>query len=341
MATATLSPVAIQQFFDNNGKPLAGGKLYFFIAGTDFPTPAYADPGMLVPLQNPLILDSAGRAPEIFLGPQSYKLMLTTSLGVGIWTADNVISAALLSQQANAPSVTTVNTTAIQHNLATGTNRNRLVVCTQTGDVIITGFADGHDGDVLTVLAGSSGNVFLADQNNGSFGANQLVNFIKSGHTPLAAGYGTAQYMYFAAIGRWKIITHDQGHSLPIAYDALHYLATTGAWTVPEASVFNKRYFYNGAQVNLQLAIGPTAITATPQFLGMTGWPFKFVSGIPLRATMQGYDPSIAAPKEFAFLGSIEVGDQGTMYLRRIDFTSAWPALPTFSFWGQATFEVE
>lgn len=90
MPSGTLMPMPNIQYFDNNGVPLAGGKLYTYLAGTTTPTPVYTDSQLLVPHPNPVILDAAGRAGAVFLAALSYKFILKTSTDVTIWTVDNV-----------------------------------------------------------------------------------------------------------------------------------------------------------------------------------------------------------------------------------------------------------
>lgn len=100
-----LSPVggAAAQFFDNNGTPLAGGKLYSYAAGTTTPQVTYTTSAGNVAHTNPIVLDSAGRVPsgEIWLLPQTYKFILHTSANVLIATYDNIVgqNAALLTPQ--------------------------------------------------------------------------------------------------------------------------------------------------------------------------------------------------------------------------------------------------
>lgn len=344
MPTGTLSPVAIQQFFNNNGIPLAGGQLASYLAGSNTPTPIYSDQGLTIPLSNPVILDAAGRAPELFLDAKSYKLVLRDALGVTIWTADNVMSASLLLQTANAPTVTTISVSGTQHNVNAGTTRNRLVVCTNATDLTITGFTNGNDGDVITVIAAGAGHVLLAPTSGGSTPANQLNNIVKSGNTPLAAGYGIAQYMYFAALGRWKLHTHEQGHSITVPFNGVNYSTSggTGSWAVTSGAIFTQSYLLQGAEALISLAIGPTVVGGTPAQLVILGWPFNFMPGVESRASMQGFDPSLAAPKEFAFLGSTRPTiDLRGVFLLRIDYTTNWPSLPSFNLYGQMTFEVE
>ena len=81
------------QFFDNNGVPLSGGKIYSYQAGTSTPLATYTSSAGNVAHTNPIILDSAGRVPsggEIWNQLQLYKFVLKTSTEVTIATYDNV-----------------------------------------------------------------------------------------------------------------------------------------------------------------------------------------------------------------------------------------------------------
>lgn len=98
-------PYLRPQFFDDNGDPLAGGKLYSFVAGTTTPAATYTDYTGVTPNTNPVILDSAGRA-AIFLGSGYYKLILKNSSDVTIWTEDNITWDSLAAQ----PSLWTTHT---------------------------------------------------------------------------------------------------------------------------------------------------------------------------------------------------------------------------------------
>jgi len=89
MATTSLSPTPKLQFFDLNGAPLSGGLLYTYAAGTTTPLASYTDSTGLIANTNPIVLDSRGEA-NVWLGADSYKLALYTSVGVLIWTVDNI-----------------------------------------------------------------------------------------------------------------------------------------------------------------------------------------------------------------------------------------------------------
>jgi microcystin-dependent protein len=91
MATGYILPFPIWQPVDGSGIPFAGGKMYVYLAGTTTPASLYGDSGLVTPLTNPVIADSAGRFPEMYAASGvSYKLVLKTSADVAVWTADNV-----------------------------------------------------------------------------------------------------------------------------------------------------------------------------------------------------------------------------------------------------------
>lgn len=90
-----LSPIgAGAQFFDNNGIPLAGGKLYTYEAGTTTPQSTYTDSTGGTALANPIVLDSAGRVPnggEIWItDANALKIMLTNSVETTLATWDGL-----------------------------------------------------------------------------------------------------------------------------------------------------------------------------------------------------------------------------------------------------------
>ena len=90
---AVLSPPPKLQFFDANGVPLAGGKLYSYAAGTTTPLATYTSSAETTFNTNPIILNSRGEA-EVWLGSPLYKFKLTTAADVEIWTVDNIFSLA-------------------------------------------------------------------------------------------------------------------------------------------------------------------------------------------------------------------------------------------------------
>lgn len=92
--TVNLSPFAGAgaQFFDDNGTPLAGGKIYTYGAGTTTPKTAYTDFSGGTAHANPIVLDAAGRTPsEIWLNyGDAYKFILKDRNDTLIGTYDHI-----------------------------------------------------------------------------------------------------------------------------------------------------------------------------------------------------------------------------------------------------------
>ena len=81
------------QFFNNDGVPLAGGKVYTYQAGTSTPATTYTTSVGNVAHSNPIVLDAAGRVTEeIWLTEGSaYKFVLKDASDTLIGTYDNIL----------------------------------------------------------------------------------------------------------------------------------------------------------------------------------------------------------------------------------------------------------
>lgn len=92
--TVNLSPFANPgaQFFDDNGVPLSGGKIYTYAAGTTTPKTTYTDYTGATAHSNPIILDAAGRPPsEVWLNyGDAYKFILKDSNDTLVGTFDHI-----------------------------------------------------------------------------------------------------------------------------------------------------------------------------------------------------------------------------------------------------------
>ena len=78
------------QALDGNGDPYNGAKLNFYETGTTTRLNTYSDNALSSANANPVVADSAGLFGEIFLKNQKYKVVLTDSSDVTIYTADPV-----------------------------------------------------------------------------------------------------------------------------------------------------------------------------------------------------------------------------------------------------------
>lgn len=90
-----LSPVfgVAGQLFNDNGDPLAGGKIYTYLAGTTTPAATYTSSLGSTAHSNPIVLDGAGRVPtgEIWLTDGiTYKFVVEDAASNLIGTYDNL-----------------------------------------------------------------------------------------------------------------------------------------------------------------------------------------------------------------------------------------------------------
>jgi len=99
------------QFFDDNGDPLSGGKIYTYAAGTTTPLTTYTSRNGLTPNTNPVILDAAGRTPQEIWATEGllYKYVVKTSADVLIRSWDNVGGSVVASDLAQNLADTTDN----------------------------------------------------------------------------------------------------------------------------------------------------------------------------------------------------------------------------------------
>lgn len=97
---ATLQPSGKQQYHDESGAPLVGGRLYTYDAGTTTPRPTYADSAGAVPNTNPVVLDARGEATVFWSG--AYKVVLKDADDALVWAVDGVTSADTLPNSLDA-----------------------------------------------------------------------------------------------------------------------------------------------------------------------------------------------------------------------------------------------
>ena len=87
---AGLYPLSRMQQFDGNGRPLSGARLFLFDGGTSTPRIGYRDSSLTSPHPNPILADSAGRLPLIYLDDGFYRHRLTTRTGALVFDDDGL-----------------------------------------------------------------------------------------------------------------------------------------------------------------------------------------------------------------------------------------------------------
>ena len=91
MATSVVFPRV--QFFTNNGRPLIGGRIETYIAGTSSRAPTYKDAAKAQPNTNPIILDGRGEASIYLAEGVEYKFVVRDAAGALILTQEPVYGA--------------------------------------------------------------------------------------------------------------------------------------------------------------------------------------------------------------------------------------------------------
>jgi len=179
---------------NNVGVPINGAKLYFYLTGTTTPHDTWSDVGLTTPNTNPVVADSSGRFPNVFLDPTvAYKVVLTDSAGVQIWTADPVQGVPPISQQPD------LGGAWFTINLLDGglvdtsqtTSQNILVHVDPLVETGITYLGNADPGTVKRIRVDEAADIFFGYDNGGQgqtlYGFNQNVT---DSYTPSGNGNG-------------------------------------------------------------------------------------------------------------------------------------------------------
>lgn len=228
MTTETLSPTPVQRFYDNNGVPLSGGKLFTYIAGTTTKQSTFTDSTGLTPNANPTIMDFRGEA-RVWIPPNvAYKYVLAPSTDTDpptnpIWTVDQLVNSQLITLYGGVDSGT-VNSYAL--NFAAN----------------FTAYADG----IFITWIPTSTNTGPSTINVNAIGVVNIVNF---DGVALVAGQIT--------VGQAATILFKSGQFLLISSTTSYNTATIvwgGFSANPASAIIN--YRKNQNQVSLIMLIG-------------------------------------------------------------------------------------
>lgn len=91
MATSVVFPRT--QFFANNGRPLIGGRIHTYAAGSSTRARTYKDAAKAQPNTNPIVLDARGEASVYLAEGVEYKFVVEDSKGALIYTQEPVYGA--------------------------------------------------------------------------------------------------------------------------------------------------------------------------------------------------------------------------------------------------------
>lgn len=190
---AVLATPPFLAFFDLNGDPLAGGKIYTYVAGTAYSVPkaTYTDQSGLISMPNPIVLDDAGRSTWWLIG--SYGYVIKDALGNTIDSVDNVTSFNTLADATSAYFQSFSGdgtTTAFTTSSDLGTEEKALMIYVDKG--------------------------ILQNATNGSFATD--TGWTKGAGWTIAAGVATATGAISTAISQTAGVTLVSGRAYTVTY---------------------------------------------------------------------------------------------------------------------------
>lgn len=154
--------------------------------------------------------------------------------------------------------------------------RAGLIRMNNASDATIRGLKAGYAGQQVVIVSIGAGHVYLAHQNTNSTAANRLINFVTSGNTPLSAGTGTCTLVYDGTAARWRLVAHEQGSFITIAYSAGNFTGSgTLVWDVAAGDQTTFSYYLEGRKITVLITLDNTTVSGTGVSLRMTT-PFTF-----------------------------------------------------------------
>jgi hypothetical protein len=105
---ANLDFISNQALVDASGTPYAGAKVYYYETGTTTPKAVYSNAGLTSAHSQPVVADSNGVVPPVYLLAGRYKRVVTTSADVNLsqYAVDPLDASTQLIASASAPAAT-------------------------------------------------------------------------------------------------------------------------------------------------------------------------------------------------------------------------------------------
>ncbi|MBW5285937.1 hypothetical protein [Burkholderia gladioli] len=150
---ASILPNGKTQFIDQNGRPLVGGKVYFYEPNTETFKDTFTDSSLTTPNPNPVILDGKGQA--TIWGSGTYRQVVFDNSNVPVW--DQIVSSSAstddLASSAGAGMIGIPGGSTLAAALLSGINRTvDSIAALRTLDktiytrAFVTGYYSAHDG---------------------------------------------------------------------------------------------------------------------------------------------------------------------------------------------------
>jgi microcystin-dependent protein len=250
----TLFGLGLSQQISAAGVPLSGALLYIYEANTSTPVTTYSDFSLSTEQTFPIVADSAGRLPQIWVADGSYRARLTTSAGIEVFDEASVtaIGASSVSSGSGGSSSST-------SGFETGDTMWVPIVGTRSGWVRLNGRTIGSGSSAATERANGDAQALFE----------YLWNNFSNTLCPVTTGRGSSAESDFNANkviatysmrGRAAFGLDDMGNTVAsiIAAGTPTSISTSGAETVTllQANMPN----YNLSAASLTGSVG-TSIT--------------------------------------------------------------------------------
>lgn len=119
------------------------------------------------------------------------------------------------------------------------------------------------DGQAVWIESVGAGQVDLANQDTNSTAANRLINNVTA-TLSLAAGSGRALIVYDGTTQRWRLLEHEQGAKIDVAFNAADYTGSGSiTWTVASGDVVQNSFYIKGRRLTMEFEIGTSTVAGT------------------------------------------------------------------------------
>lgn len=229
-------------------------KLYFYQTGTSIPQAVYSDSGLSAPLTQPVVANSDGIFPPIFMDPNSteFRVTLTDSAGVtqSGYPVDNVPP---LSIAGNSLHYLRVSSDIGAVNAVAVTLLSPQVTLYTDGLFIYVHIANTNTSRIVTVNVNSLGAITLKHVN----GSEPLIGELQAGkYVLLSYNSGTSEF---------NLLASDYSAGVHGTYTG----TITGLSTTPSASF---EYTVSGGMVTMRCTSGSSG-TSNSTAMAITGFP--------------------------------------------------------------------
>lgn len=318
-----------EQVFDANGDPLAGAKLYTYVTGTATPLSTYTDDALAVAQANPVVADSAGRFPAIYLGNADYKMILKTSADVTVATWDPVHGG-----PAN-PLFSSISAKSGNYTLLTADN-GKLLPFTATGTLtLLTAASVGSTYRIGVVNAGA-GIVTVARAGGDTIDGGLTSVKLAPGQGVFLQSDGTSKWYTVGRDGRGKGANVASATTLPLGEDGNFY-HVTGTTTItgiePRPQGFEVTLVFDGAltltynatsfilpdSTDLAVNVGDVATFVSESDAGNWRMATRTAIGYALRGHIDGVTLSNNATdpnNDIDIAAGVAIADDGTTVMR-------------------------